>query len=68
MFHTANSRLAEEIKYGGLVFTLSNALVGDIYVHTVQDIATKNVEYFVNNAVNKNQWERICCVVSHQEG
>ena len=33
MFHDANSGLAEDIKYGGLVFTLSNTLIGGIFVY-----------------------------------
>lgn len=33
IFHDANSSLVEDIKYGGLVFNLSNTLMGGIYVY-----------------------------------
>ncbi|MCF6203588.1 MAG: DUF1801 domain-containing protein [Methylococcaceae bacterium] len=31
IFHNANQKLSEEIKYGGVVFNLSNSLVGGIF-------------------------------------
>lgn len=33
LFHQLNHQLSEEIKYGGLAFSVSNALVGGIYVY-----------------------------------
>ncbi len=33
IFHDANSSLFEDVKYGGLVFTLSNTLIGGIFVY-----------------------------------
>ena len=33
IFHDASSGLAEDIKYGGLVFTISNTLIGGIFVY-----------------------------------
>ncbi len=34
IFQDANPKLDEEIKYGGLVFNLSNTLMGGIFVYT----------------------------------
>ncbi len=34
IFHDANPKLDEEIKYGGLVFNLSNTLMGGIFVYS----------------------------------
>ena len=33
IFNDANSNLVEDIKYGGLVFSLSNTLIGGIFVY-----------------------------------
>ncbi len=33
IFHDTHSGLVEDIKYGGLVFTLSNTLIGGIFVY-----------------------------------
>ncbi len=33
IFHDADSDLVEDIKYGGLVFTLSNTLMGGVFVY-----------------------------------
>ncbi|HEB93238.1 MAG TPA: DUF1801 domain-containing protein [Gammaproteobacteria bacterium] len=33
IFHNTNSGLVEDIKYGGLVFILSNTLIGGIFVY-----------------------------------
>lgn len=33
LFFTANTELAENIKYGGLVFEISNTLIGAIFVY-----------------------------------
>lgn len=33
MFHAANDKLSEEIKYGGLVFCTQEGLIGGIYVY-----------------------------------
>ncbi len=33
IFHDARSGLVEDVKYGGLVFTLSNTLIGGIFVY-----------------------------------
>ncbi|VAX02403.1 hypothetical protein MNBD_GAMMA20-1750 [hydrothermal vent metagenome] len=33
IFHDTNLGLVEDIKYGGLVFTLSNTLIGGIFVY-----------------------------------
>jgi hypothetical protein len=86
IFLKANRELAEGIKYGGLVFSVSDALIGGIYtykdhisiefsngadfidgdsllegggkkrrhlkIHTGGDIAKKNAEYFVHQAVS----------------
>lgn len=85
IFLGANEKLVEDIKYGGLVFNLSNALIGGIYIYKQHisiefsngcdfididsilegsgkkrrhlkiykndDIAQKNSEYFINQAV-----------------
>lgn len=86
IFLKANEGLVEGIKYGGLVFNVSNSLVGGIYtykehisiefsngadfidtdsilegsgkkrrhlkIYQNSDIVQKNIEYFVNQAVN----------------
>ena len=86
IFLKTNEKLVDDIKYGGLVFNVSNALIGGIYIYkehisiefsngagfidadsnlegggkkrrhlkiySYDDIARKNIKYFVSQAVN----------------